>query len=126
MALEHEIAILGQRMGISGLALPPSGVLAFDVTGLGRVHFELATDGRSDGEMLLYLSRAVPDHDRAAPQRLLELSHYDKNHAFPLSAGLHNGQAVLLTRLPERQSTAANMENAVSWLARQMDSIIKA
>ena len=126
MALEHEIATLGQRMGISGLALPPSGILVFDVAGLGRVHFELIPNGRADGEMLVYLSRPVPDYDRTAPERLLELAHYDKNHAFPLNAGLHNGQAILLTRLSERQATAANMENAVSWLARQMDNIVKA
>lgn len=126
MALEHEIALLGQRMGIANLALSPAGLLAFDVEGMGRVHFELVADGRAEGEMLIYLSRPVPDYDRSAPQRLLELAHYDKNHAFPLGSGLHNGQAVLLTRLPERQTTAATMENAVSWLARQMDGIIKA
>ena len=126
MALEHEIALLGQRMGIANLALSPAGLLAFDVEGMGRIHFELVMDGRFESEMLIYLSRPVPDYDRAAPQRLLELAHYDKNHAFPLNGGLHNGQAVLLTRLPERQTTAANMENAVSWLARQMDGVIKA
>lgn len=126
MALEHEIALLGQRMGISGLIMPPSGILAFDVEGMGRVHFEFIADGRAEGEMLIYLSRPVPEYDRAAPQRLLELAHYNKNHAFPLGAGLHNGQAVLLTRLTERQATAASMENAVSWLARQMDGIAKA
>ena len=126
MALEHEIALLGQRMGIANLALSPTGLLAFDVAGMGRIHFELVADGRAEGEMLIYLSRPVPEYDRAAPQRLLELAHYDKNHAFPLGSGLHNGQAILLTRLPERQTTAATMENVVSWLARQMDGIIKA
>lgn len=126
MALEHEIALLGQRMGINGLALSPAGLLAFDVEGMGRIHFELAADSGTEGEMLIYLSRPVPDHDRAAPQRLLELAHYDKNPAFNLGGGLHNGQAILLTRLPERQATAANMENAVSWLASQMDSVVKA
>ncbi len=126
MALEHEIALLGQRMGISGLALSPAGMMAFDVAGVGRVHFELVADGRTEGELLVYLSRPVPDHDRTAPQRLLELAHYEKNHAFPLSGGLHNSQAILLTRLPERQATAAAVENAVSWLAKQMDSVIKA
>ena len=65
MALEHEIALLGQRMGISGLALSPTGRMAFDVAGLGRVHFELSADSGSGGDLLIYLSRPVPDHDRA-------------------------------------------------------------
>ena len=125
MALEHEIALLGQRMGISDLALSQAGMMAFDVAGMGRMHFELLTNHRAENELLIYLSRPVPDHDRTAPRRLLELSHYDKNHAFPLGSGLHNGQAILLTRLPERQVTAATMENAVTWLAQQMDNVIK-
>ena len=126
MALEHEITLLGQRMGIAGLALSLEGMLAFDVAGMGRMHFELKQNGRNESELLLYLSRPVPGHDRDAPRRLLELTHYDKNHAFPLSGGMHHSQAILLTRLAESQITAAAMENAISWLARQMDIISKA
>ena len=125
MAMEHEIALLGQRMGIPNLALSLQGLLAFDVAGMGRVHLELQ-NGKAESSLLVYLSRPVPDHDRDAPRRLLELTHYDQNHAFPVSGGLHNSQAILLTRLPENQITAAAVENAISWLARQMDNISKA
>ncbi len=95
MALEYEIAQLGQRMGISGLTFSPEGLLAFEVQGIGRMYFE-----QRPAELLVYLARPIP-----------------------LNGGVHKDQIILLTRLPERAVTAAALENSVSYLARQMDSI---
>ena len=120
MALEHEIAHLGRRMGIDNLALSPEGVMAITVEGMGRIYFE-----RRSEEMLAYLARPFPPYDRDLPRRLLEACHYSKAHPVPLSGGLHNGQAILLTRLVERGVTAASLENIVNYLARQMDALLK-
>lgn len=120
MALEHEIARLGQRMGIAGLALSPDGMMALDVEGMGRVYFE-----RKAEELLVYLARTAPSHDRGMPRRLLAACHYAKAHPVPLSGGMHKEQAILLTRMPERNVTAASLENAVSYLTRQMDGVFQ-
>lgn len=120
MALEHEIAQLGQRMGIAGLALSPEGMMALDVEGMGRVYFE-----RRGEELLLYLARSAPPYDHGMPRRILAACHYSKAHPFPLSGGMHKGQAILLTRLPERGVTTAFLENAVQYLSRQMDDLFQ-
>ena len=44
----------------------------------------------------------------------------------PLSGGVHKGNAILLTRFPERQATAASIERAVQFLSGVMDTVTKA
>ena len=120
MALEHEITQFGGRLGFPGLALPPEGILAFDVTNKGRVHFE-----RVGGEILAYLTLPVPPYDRDIARRLLAMCRYDKVRPLPLGAGLHRGQAVLMTRMPEAAATAAALETAAIWLMERMAEVSK-
>ena len=120
MALEHEIAQLGRRMGIADLAFSSEGIMAIDITGMGRVYFE-----RKPEELLVYLARPVPAHDSGMPRRLLAACHHEKAHPVPLSGGLHNGQAILLTRVAERSVTATALENCMNYLARQMNSVFQ-
>ncbi|MBZ2170586.1 type III secretion chaperone SycN [Nitratidesulfovibrio sp. SRB-5] len=124
MMLQEAIASFGQRMGMSGLQLPGADparpdaprLIALDVDGMGRLHLEA-----TDGELLIYLSRPFPAHDADMPRRMLALCHYRHARPLPLQAGVHAGQAILLTRLPERLATAAAMETATDLLARIMD-----
>lgn len=120
MALEHEIAQLGQRMGIANFALSAEGMMALEVDGMGRLYLE-----RKPGELLVYLARPSPPHDRDMPRRLLAACHHGKGHPVPLSAGLHKEQAILLTRMAERDVTTASLENAVTYLARQMNDVFR-
>ena len=120
MALEHEIAQFGQRMGFANLPLSPDGTVALEIEGMGRLYLEQRPE-----ELLLYLARPVPPHDRDMPRRILALCHYGKAHSFLLSGGMHKGQAILLTRMPERGVTTAFLENAATYLAQQMDSIFR-
>ncbi len=117
MALEHEIAQLGKRMGIPGLALSPDGVTALEIENMGRVYFE-----RRPEELLVYLARPAPPYDRDMPRRIC---HYGKAHPVPLSGGMHKGQAILLTRMPDRNATTASLENAVNYLAQQMNNVFR-
>ncbi|MDR3175519.1 MAG: type III secretion chaperone SycN [Desulfovibrio sp.] len=118
MALEHEIAQFGRRMGIADLAFSPEGMMALEVEGIGRVCFE-----RGPESVLVYLARPAPPYDSDMPRRILAACHYGKAHPIPLSGGMHKGQAILLTRMPERNATAASLENAVNYLTRQMNGI---
>ena len=38
--LDHELNAFGMRMGLPGLAFSPQGLVALDVSGMGRLYFE--------------------------------------------------------------------------------------
>ena len=120
MALEHEIARFGQRMGIANLTLSPGGIMALDVAGMGGVYFE-----RNQEDLLVYLARPAPPHDHGIPRRILAACHHSKGHPAPLSGGMHKGQAILLIRVAERNITTASLENTVKYLTQQMDSVFQ-
>lgn len=120
--LERELNEFGRRMGLPGLNFGPDGLVALDVERMGRLHLERG--GRAGAEeLLLYLSRPFPAHDGEAPERALTLCHYRYPRPFPLSAGIHGEQLIMLTRLTERETTAANMEKAVLMLADAMNKV---
>ena len=108
--LDHELNAFGMRMGLPGLAFSPQGLVALDVSGMGRLYFEKQQrHGRE--ELLVYLARPFPPHDSTLPERALALCHYRHAHAFSLTAGMKGDTLILLTRLPERQTTAALLES---------------
>ncbi len=122
--LERELAEFGRRMGLPGLSFNGEGSLALDVERMGRLYLEKReTDGGA--ELLVYLTRPCPPHDTDAPARALSLCHYRHAHPFTLSAGLHRDQLIVLTRLDERESTAARIEQAVLLLAETMNTVIR-
>lgn len=120
--LDHELNAFGMRMGLPGLAFSPQGLAALDVSGMGRLYFE-RQQRRGEEELLLYLSRPFPPYDGTLPERALALCHFRHASAFPLTAGMKGDILILLTRLPERQVTAALLEDAVMELARVMNHL---
>ena len=110
------------RMGLPGLAFSPQGLVALDVSGMGRLYFE-KQQRHGQEELLVYLARPFPPHDSTLPERALALCHYRHAHAFSLTAGMKGDTLILLTRLPERQTTAALLEEAVMELARVMNHL---
>ncbi len=120
--LERELSEFGRRMGLQELAFGQNGLVALDVERLGRLHLE-KNERAGRTELLVYLARPCPAHDRQAPERALALCHYRHPRPFPLSAGVHGDQAIVLTRLPEREATAANLEKAVLLLADAMRTL---
>ncbi len=105
--IDHEIAEFGRRMGISGLAFPPSGIIALDVEGFGRLHIERRDD---EAEVLVYVTRPLPAHDREAPRRILELCDYRKGLPLVLTGGVYDDRLMLLIRLPQQEFTAGLLE----------------
>lgn len=120
--LEQELDEFGKRMGLPGLAFNRNGLTALDVERMGRLHLEKNARAGVE-ELLIYLARPCPSHDREVTERALERCHYRHADPFPLSASRHNNQLILLTRLPERDTTAAAMEKAVLFLADAMRAI---
>lgn len=120
--LDHELNAFGMRMGLPGLAFSPQGLVALDVSGMGRLYFE-KQQRHGQEELLVYLARPFPPHDSTLPERALTLCHYRHAHAFSLTAGMKGDTLILLTRLPERQTTAALLEEAVMELARVMNHL---
>lgn len=122
--LEQELNEFGRRMGLAGLSFSPDGLAALDVERMGRLHLE--KNGKPGAEeLLVYLARPCPTHDREAPERALSLCHYRYPRPFPLSAGMHGDQLIMLTRLREREVTAANLEKAALFLADAMNNVIQ-
>ena len=122
--LEQELNEFGRRMGLPGLRFSPDGLAALDVERMGRLHLEKSGTPGAE-ELLVYLSRACPAHDREAPERALSLCHYRHPRPFPLSAGMHGEQLIMLTRLQERDVTAANLEKTVLFLADAMNQAMQ-
>ena len=118
--LDHELNAFGMRMGLPGLVFSPQGLVALDVSGMGRLYLEKQ---QGDVELLVYLARPFPPHDSTLPERALALCHYRHARAFPLTAGMKGDTLLLLTRLPERQVTTALLEEAVMELARVMNHL---
>lgn len=120
--LDHELNAFGMRMGLPGLAFSPQGLVALDVSDMGRLYFE-KQQRHGEEELLVYLARPFPPHDSTLPERALVLCHYRHARAFSLTAGMKGDSLILLTRLPERQATAALLEEAVMELARVMNHL---
>ena len=120
--LDHELNAFGMRMGLPGLAFSPQGLVALAVSGMGRLYFE-KQQRHGQEELLVYLARPFPPHDSTLPERALALCHYRHAHAISLTAGMKGDTLILLTRLPERQTTAALLEEAVMELARVMNHL---
>ena len=122
--LEQELNEFGRRKGLPGLSFSPSGLAALDVERMGRLHLEKSGKPGAE-ELLVYLARPCPAHDREAPERALALCHYRHPRPFPLSAGMHGDQLIMLTRLQEREVTAANLEKTALFLADAMNNVIQ-
>ena len=120
--LDHELNAFGLRMGLPGLAFSPQGLVALDVSGMGRLYFE-KQQRHGEEDLLVYLARPFPPHDSTLPERALALCHYRHARVFSLTAGMKGDSLILLTRLPERQATAALLEEVVMELARVMNHL---
>ena len=115
--LEHEILAFGRRFGLDSLALSREGMAQLDIDGLGAFHLELLEKG-GRRELLVYLSVPVPPVQEAdAARRLLELCGWRHALPMPLHGGVFSGQALVLTRMDEGQVSAAELENALRFLA---------
>lgn len=121
--LEREIEAFGRRIGMDGLVLGASGVLALDIRQTGRLYLE-KNSRNEKAELLLYLAREYPQYDKSIPERALALCHYGKPKPYPLMAGKHGTKLVLLTRMPEQGVTAAQIEQMSRFLVEQMDFVV--
>ena len=124
MLLQSAIEEFGQRLGMPSLAAGPDGLVALDVSGVGRLFLEISRKSGHE-ELLAYLTRAVPSHDSDLARRALAFCHYRHGHPMPLWAGVHKGNLVVLTRFNEREATGQALENAALFLAECLNGIIK-
>ncbi len=123
--LEYEIESFGKKIGMSGLAFSSDGIIRLDMEKEGSLFLEVQ-DAAKGRELLVYLARAVPDYDEGAAARLLEACARGKRHLMPVSAGLHDGRAVVLARFAEDDVTAALVDRAVRYLLEFMNKALKA
>jgi type III secretion system chaperone SycN len=122
MTHEHVIAEFGRRMGLPALALERDKPVQLRIEGMGSLFIEEAEE-----DVLLYLARDFPPHDRDAPRRALALCRCGLARPFPVQAGLYkNNTLVFLTRFTPKTFSLQGLEQTVPVLARLLDEALNA
>jgi len=117
MTHEYVIAEFGRRMGLESLALERDKPAHLHLDGLGSLFIEEAGE-----DILLYLARDFPPHDRDVPRRALALCRPGLPRPFPVYAGLYKSNTLMfLTRFTPKTFSLQGLEQAVPFLARLLD-----
>jgi type III secretion system chaperone SycN len=117
---EHVIAEFGRRMGLPALAPEQDKPVQLHIEGMGALFIE-----EYEEDVLLYLARSFPPHDREAPRRALALCRPGLARPFPVHAGLYkNNTLVFLTRFTPKAFSLQDLEQAVPVLARLLDEAL--
>jgi len=120
MTHEHVITEFGRRMGLPSLVMERDKPVQLHIEGMGSLFIEQAGE-----EILLYLARDFPPHDRNAPRRALALCRPGLARPFPVYAGLHKNNALIfLTRFTAGNFSLQGLEQAVPVLARLLDEAL--
>ena len=118
--MEHVIAEFGRRMGLMSLVLERGKPVRLNMEGLGTLFIEDAGE-----EILLYLARDFPPHDRDVPRRALALCRSGLARPFPVYAGLYKDNTLIfLTRFNAEKISLQVLEEAVPILARLLDETL--
>lgn len=108
------IADFGRTIGVDGLALDDKGLAHMGLGGGGSLSLEAVGD-----ELLVYMMRPVPPHDTEAKLRALGLCRSDRPWKWPVQTGLRGDDGLIfLVRLPEREVSLSNLEQALDTLTR--------
>ena len=120
MTHEHVIVEFGRRMGLPTLALERDKPVQLRLEGLGSLFIEELGD-----EILLYLAREFPLHDREAPRRALALCRHCLARPFPVYAGMYKDNTMIfLTRFSQKTFSLQNLEQAIPVLSRLLDEAL--
>ncbi|MDR3074051.1 MAG: type III secretion chaperone SycN [Deltaproteobacteria bacterium] len=121
MSQTHVIAEFIRRMGLPDLAFAPGKPVQLFIQGMGTLFIE---DG--EGEILLYLARSFPAHDRDVPRRALELCRPALARPFPVYAGLYKQTTlVFLTRFSRERFSVQSLEQTVAALSGLLDQAVQ-
>lgn len=120
--IRQQVTEFGRRLGMPSLELDNNGMAALDVERIGRLCLELqeSADRQREPSLLVYIIVPSPSHDNTLPAKVLDMCHYRHGHLLPLVGGIHKEQLMLLTRLGERETSAAQIETAAHFLASMM------
>ncbi|HOB61137.1 MAG TPA: type III secretion chaperone SycN [Candidatus Competibacteraceae bacterium] len=109
----------GQSLGLTDFRWPDAGMAAFAFDARGTLYLE-----ERDEVLLVYLVRPLDPH-RRSPELLksaLRLCHYRQQWPYVVQAGLQDeSQLVFLARLPVREVTLPELEQALDLLTRLHD-----
>ena len=120
--LRTAIEQFGHRLGMDALSMSQQGIIALDVSGVGRLYLEISKNSGQE-ELLVYIIRPVTVYDQDLARRALAFCHYAHAHPWPVHAGVHKDNLLILVRLSERSATAQTIENAALFLANSLHSI---
>ena len=122
MVHEHVIAEFGRRMGLPDLKPERGKPAQLRLDGLGSLFIEEAGE-----EILVYLARDFPTHDREAPRRALALCRPSLSGNFPVYAGLYKDHTLIfLMRFSPKTFSLQSLEQAVPVLSRLLDEALSA
>jgi type III secretion system chaperone SycN len=120
MHADYVVAEFGRRMGLPDMSLDRDKPVQLHIAGMGTLFMESA-----EGEILVYLARNFPSHDREVPRRALLLCRPDRARPFPVYAGLYKENTLLfLTRFSEERFSVQSLEQAVIALSSLLDQAV--
>ncbi|MCR4666080.1 MAG: type III secretion chaperone SycN [Desulfovibrio sp.] len=120
--MQSAVEEFGRRLGMPSLTVGPEGLAALDISDVGRLTLEILSKSGQE-ELLVYLSRPVPAHDRDLAKRALAFCHFSTPRPFALWAGIYKDDLILLTRFSEREATGQVLENAALFLTDSLKVI---
>jgi type III secretion system chaperone SycN len=122
MTHEHIINEFGRRAGLPSLTLERDKPARLNIEGMGSLFIE-----ETEEDILLYMARTFPSHDRDAPRRALALCRSGLARPFPIYAALRqSGTLIFLTRFNKKSFSLQSLEQAIPILSRSLDESLSA
>jgi type III secretion system chaperone SycN len=123
MAYTHVINEFMRRLGLPQTAPEPGKPVQLHINGMGTLFIEEQTGQTgADEDVLLYLARSFPEHDREAPLRALALCHYGYERPYTVQAGLYKENVLFfLIRFAAKDFSIQTLERAIPELSSLLD-----
>ncbi len=117
--IEQTITQFGENLGITGLTLPEQGTLTLQIEKIGNIYFEQGKE-----EILLYMTKELPQFSEKILQQALALCHIDQGHQYPVQIAMQgNNTLFLLVRIAQHECILPTIEQAIALLRELHDKI---
>ncbi len=114
--ISTEIAEFGRRLGLTDLSLEERP-LSMDIEGIGKLTLELKSEPGVPRVLTVMLSSVTIQDPAEETRRLLRAADWRSNPPYTIQCGSLNDRVFALTRLEEGRIQAAEIENALRYLA---------
>ena len=116
--VDAAVVTFGRDLGFPRLALPEHGAIELTFERRGTLVLE-----RAEGDVLIYLTRSSDHLDPDRLKRALRACHWRHGRDPVIRMGIRENRLVCLSRLSEREVTAAALARTFDQLVSVMDQV---